>query len=182
MTGTHTRTYSSLLCASAHGRRTSHSTTQPLFFYLRNWTQLMTEASSGGLCTLWQLPFSPKPLKENITFSDGYLGSRNDEERSEMRYVLRLAEPSESSNLRTHLALPGIPGSMLVGVSAENPSPPCRLSTRCVADVCAVVIRHVRQPASREKWCCRVACNVTLRVLLPHRLQCDGCGDRSSGT
>ena len=32
--------------------------------------------------------------KENheITFSDGCLGSRNDEERSEMRYVMRIAE------------------------------------------------------------------------------------------
>jgi hypothetical protein len=57
--------------------------------------------------------------KCNITFSDGYLGSRNDEERSEMRYVLRLAEPSESSNLRTHLAPPGHPEGILVGVSAE---------------------------------------------------------------
>ena len=29
----------------------------------------------------------------------GYLGMRNDEERSEMRYVVRIAEFSESSNL-----------------------------------------------------------------------------------
>ena len=29
--------------------------------------------------------------------ADGYLGSRNDEERSEMRYVMRIAEFSESS-------------------------------------------------------------------------------------
>ena len=40
------------------------------------------------------------------TFSDGCLGSRNDEERSEMRYVMRIAEFSESSNLWTHIALP----------------------------------------------------------------------------
>jgi trehalose/maltose hydrolase-like predicted phosphorylase len=33
------------------------------------------------------------------TLSNGYLGSRNDEERSEMRYVMRIAELSESSNL-----------------------------------------------------------------------------------
>ena len=33
------------------------------------------------------------------TFSNGYLGSRNDEERSEMRYVMRIAEFCESSNL-----------------------------------------------------------------------------------
>jgi hypothetical protein len=33
------------------------------------------------------------------TYSNGYLGSHNDEERSEMRYVMRIAELSESSNL-----------------------------------------------------------------------------------
>ena len=33
------------------------------------------------------------------TFSGGCLGSRNDEERSEMRYVMRIAESSESSRL-----------------------------------------------------------------------------------
>lgn len=32
------------------------------------------------------------------TLNNGYLGSRNDEERSEMRYVMRIAEFSESSN------------------------------------------------------------------------------------
>ena len=35
----------------------------------------------------------------DTTFSNGYLGSRNDEERSEMRYVVRIAEFSESSKL-----------------------------------------------------------------------------------
>jgi trehalose/maltose hydrolase-like predicted phosphorylase len=37
--------------------------------------------------------------KTRTTVSNGYLGSRNDEERSEMRYVMRIAEFSESSNL-----------------------------------------------------------------------------------
>ena len=37
--------------------------------------------------------------KQNTTLSNGYLGSHNDEERSEMRYVMRIAEFSESSNL-----------------------------------------------------------------------------------
>ena len=32
------------------------------------------------------------------TGNNGYLGSRNDEERSEMRYVMRIAEFRESSN------------------------------------------------------------------------------------
>ena len=38
-------------------------------------------------------------INKFTTFSDGCLGSRNDEERSEMRYVMRIAEFSESSNL-----------------------------------------------------------------------------------
>jgi hypothetical protein len=33
------------------------------------------------------------------TLYNGYLGSRTDEERSEMRYVMRIARPRESSNL-----------------------------------------------------------------------------------
>ena len=37
-------------------------------------------------------------LIKKITFNDGYLGSCNDEERSEMRYVMRIAEFCESSN------------------------------------------------------------------------------------
>ena len=41
------------------------------------------------------------------TFSNGCLGSHNDEERSEMRYVMRIAKPRESSKLWTHIALPG---------------------------------------------------------------------------
>ena len=40
-----------------------------------------------------------KIQKSYTTLSNGYLGSRDDEERSEMRYVMRIAEFSESSNL-----------------------------------------------------------------------------------
>ena len=36
-------------------------------------------------------------------FNDGYLGSHNDEERSEMRYAMRIAESRESSGLWTLL-------------------------------------------------------------------------------
>ena len=36
---------------------------------------------------------------QNKTPDNGYLGSRNDEERSEMRYAVRIAEFSESSDL-----------------------------------------------------------------------------------
>ena len=43
-----------------------------------------------------------KPLSTTVqsitTFSNGCLGSHNDEERSEMRYVMRIAGPRESSN------------------------------------------------------------------------------------
>jgi len=44
-------------------------------------------------------PFLYPILKCITTLSNGYLGSPNDEERSEMRYVMRIAELSESSNL-----------------------------------------------------------------------------------
>jgi hypothetical protein len=57
---------------------------------------------------------------QNTTFNNGSLGSRIDEERSEMRYVMWIAEFSESSNLWTHIALFGIPKSMLVWVSVNT--------------------------------------------------------------
>ena len=53
----------------------------------------------------------------NTTFNNGSLGSRIDEERSEMRYVMWIAEFSESSNLWTHLAPFGIPRGTPVWVS-----------------------------------------------------------------
>ena len=40
----------------------------------------------------------PAFINYETTLSNGYLGSRNDEERSEMRYVMRIAEFSESSS------------------------------------------------------------------------------------
>lgn len=40
-------------------------------------------------------------LNTFTTISDGYLGSHIDEERSETRYLLRIAEFSESSKLWT---------------------------------------------------------------------------------
>jgi len=51
------------------------------------------------------------------TFNGGSLGSCIDEERSELRYVLWIAEPSESSNLWTHIALQSSLCSMSVWVS-----------------------------------------------------------------
>ena len=41
----------------------------------------------------------PPEISNHTTRTDGYLGMSNDEERSEMRYVVRIAEFSESSNL-----------------------------------------------------------------------------------
>ena len=41
------------------------------------------------------------------TLNGGSLGSRIDEERSELRYVVWIADICESSNLRTHIALGG---------------------------------------------------------------------------
>ena len=60
----------------------------------------------------------------NTTFSNGYLGSRNDEERSEMRYVMRIAEFSESSKFWTHIALPGYAWEHAC-LSACCPHSPC---------------------------------------------------------
>src|SRR5262249_8483373 len=49
----------------------------------------------------------PLLTEYRTTLSNGYLGFGNDEERSEMRYVVRIAEFSESSNFRTQNALSG---------------------------------------------------------------------------
>jgi hypothetical protein len=46
-------------------------------------------------------------LKRITTFSSGCLGSHIDEERCELRYVMRIAEFSESSKFWTHIALSG---------------------------------------------------------------------------
>ena len=56
-----------------------------------------------------------RKLKMKI-FNDGYLGSHIDEERSEMRYAMRIAELRESSDLRTQTAPVGYPASMFVSV------------------------------------------------------------------
>jgi hypothetical protein len=61
------------------------------------------------------LLYTRLPIKSSLqpkkltTLSNGYLGSHNDEERSEMRYVMRIAEFSESLNLRTQVARSGYP-------------------------------------------------------------------------
>lgn len=45
-----------------------------------------------------------KTKKNTTTFNGGSLGSCIDEERSKLRYVMRIAEFRESSNLWTHIA------------------------------------------------------------------------------
>ena len=68
-----------------HGRRPGHRVQAPL----------------SHPCSIYGDPAgSPAVERRNrTTVNNGYLGSRNDEERSEMRYVMRIAEFSESSNL-----------------------------------------------------------------------------------
>ena len=68
-------------------RRRSPRGEQRRFLSFTNWT--------GWLKSNW----SHRDPKQYTTLSNGYLGSHNDEERSEMRYVMRIAEFSESSNL-----------------------------------------------------------------------------------
>jgi len=67
-------------------------------------------------CSLF-LKKTKKPKKLLTTFNGGSLGSCIDEERSELRYVMWIAEPSESSNLWTHIALQSSLCSMSVWVS-----------------------------------------------------------------
>ena len=69
------------------------------------------------------------------TFNGGSLGSCIDEERSELRYVMWIAEFSESSNLWTHIALQGPLCSMSVWVS----DPFLRLTTRLLIGLVEVL-------------------------------------------
>ena len=69
--------------------------------------------------SFWKIKLKCLYTKLKTTLSNGYLGSRNDEERSEMRYVMRIAEFSESSNLWTQIALLGSPGSTPLSVSVQ---------------------------------------------------------------
>jgi len=48
-----------------------------------------------------------KEPKYLTTYSDGYLGSRNDEERSEMRYVMRIADSVNHQNFERKLHFRG---------------------------------------------------------------------------
>ncbi len=63
----------------------------------------------------------------NTTFSNGCLGSHNDEERSEMRYVMRIARLRNHQNFERTLRFQDMPGSMLGWVSV-NPARPFLIS------------------------------------------------------
>jgi hypothetical protein len=73
------------------------------FCVLPSWWLLLTQYSYHYFITC--LTFSGQRKRAEINYetrtilSNGYLGSPIDEERSEMRYVMRIAEFSESSNL-----------------------------------------------------------------------------------
>ncbi len=60
-------------------------------------------------------------MKLHTTFSNGYLGSCDDEERSEMRYVMRIAEPANHQVFERTWRFPK--GSMLVSVSSHLTDP-----------------------------------------------------------
>ena len=74
------------------------------------------DKDSNAIYCLWffihTIKWNCMLLKINTTFNNGSLGSRIDEERSELRYVMWIAEFSESSNLWTHIA----PSSILEGM------------------------------------------------------------------
>ena len=74
--------------------RVVFSATSTLFFF----TQTPTLAWSSS----HELQQTNKP--KDLPFNDGSLGSRNDEERRETRYVMWIAGLSESSNLWTQIA------------------------------------------------------------------------------
>jgi hypothetical protein len=63
---------------------------------------LIFTARFNPYCTVIVIIFFLGEIHGNklyTTLSNGYLGSHIDEERSELRYVMRIAEFSESSNL-----------------------------------------------------------------------------------
>ena len=70
----------------------------------QNWPQVSWIENSAKISTMNFLAW--RTIEWLTTFSNGCLGSHNDEERSEMRYVMRIARPRESLKFWTHIALP----------------------------------------------------------------------------
>ena len=80
------------------------STTYSLCFYFRILSHLILHWVTETNTTKQLYNSLTIKIKLITTFDNGSLGSRNDEERSEMRYVMWIAF-RESSNLWTHIAL-----------------------------------------------------------------------------
>ena len=112
--------------------------------------------------------------KQRTTFNDGCLGSRNDEERSEMRYVMWIAKLSESSKFWTQIALLGLPWSMFLWESVLFQSNALRTGVtgrrrgeshvRCPFSVCLVVsivfgLFSIRSSYLCERCCCKTYLN-----------------------
>ena len=88
-------------------------------------------------------PFpSPINYKCNTTFSNGCLGSYNDEERSEMRYLIWIARFRNHQNFERTLRFQDMPGSMLGWVSM-NPTRPWRIEKRLTTFVVCLSSRSL---------------------------------------
>ena len=77
------------------------------------------QSMHATLCVSMRMHAIGNVLHYNKTFSNGCLGSRIDEGRSEMRYALWIADFSEPSDFWTHMALLGLPDSTSVSVSFD---------------------------------------------------------------
>jgi hypothetical protein len=111
----------------------------PFFFYETLLHCKVTEPSSTARRS--RLSSREKNTKLRTTLNNGYLGSRNDEERSEMRYVMRIAQLRESSNLWTQIAVSGRPDTT-----------PLRVSVLSKLD--SVFERVVGEWVPKRKLCC----------------------------
>jgi len=94
-------------------------------------------------------------------YDGGYIGFWNDEERSETRYLMRIAEFSESSSFRTQLAIIGYPFD-------------CAFLTCTLIKLVRIVVRPDTISPCTDPWCtswhlCQFVFNRTL-CSLPHRL------------
>ena len=103
------------------------------------------------LVTKPKLPLDPLKVLSFVkfitTFSNWCFGSHNDEERNEMRYVMRIEGPWESSNVDCTLWFWVMPKSMLIWVSPNLTQPLLHLMVRlcswiwlCMALLCSVEI------------------------------------------
>ena len=102
-------------------------------------------------------------LKQRTSFSKGCLGSYNDEDRSEMRYVMRIARPRESSNCRTHIALQGF-SLQNAYLSVSEPH-----SALCLQGWTLILPDHLRGMALLKQIASVVLCSARPAWILPRR-------------